>query len=541
MEKMRERKASSRRDALIIVSGISLIGMLAFRLVLGKFIGDKGLACFGIANEIIFVIAGAVAYGLSESVSSLVRYRVRRGQYKSAQKVMGSAVFAGCVLGAVLGSLTLFLAHGIAAGVFGAPLAGQAVCMIAPAIVFFILTGIFRGYFQGNGSRVPVMHSQILQMIFFFAGGIAGVIPFRNYGSKVSALLQNADYADAYGAMGACIGILCASILCFLHMLIIYILFRHGIHGQMSKEPPKSQDGVFYIFHMLLGTGGIYALYWLFSSGWLLADGAVMFRAGKDADALFGQWGAYYGKVMALTGIAASIISILCLLPIRRIVVLWERNEDRLAREKLGILIHQCAVIAIPSAVFLAVLAENLLSAIYGGDQTQTALWMQAGCVNVVLMVFANIFMEILLRSRKLLYVAGMTVGAFILQLGILFLLVRTDTGVIGVILSSIIYYLVIAGCGFYLVARRVRYRQEWVRTFAFTAVAASIAGILAMALDKVTRPLGALLSMLISLLAGVAVYLVILVFLRAFRDEEMEEMAGGFIFRKLARLLRAG
>ena len=61
------------------------------------------------------------------------------------------------------------------------------------------------------------------------------------------------------------------------------------------------------------------------------------------------------------------------------------------------------------------------------------------------------------------------------------------------------------------------------------------------MALDKVTRPLGALLSMLISLLAGVAVYLVILVFLRAFRDEEMEEMAGGFIFRKLARLLRAG
>ena len=332
MGKVRERKTSSRRDTVMIISGISMIGMLVFRLVLGKLIGDIGLACFGIAYEIYFVIAGAFSFGLSEAVSSLVRYRVRRGQYKNAQKVLGGAVFAGCVLGAVLGAVILLWAHTIAGRVFGVPLSGQAVFMIAPAIIFLILTGILRGYFQGNGARVPVMHSQILQVFFLFAGGMAGVVPFRNYGAKVSALLQNPDYANAYGAMGACIGILCASILCFLHLLIIYILFRHGIHDQLGREPQKSQDGMFYVLRMVLGTGGIYALYYFFSNGWLLVDAAVMFRAGKDGEALIGQWGAYYGKVMALIGIAANVISMICLFHIRRIVVLWERDEDRLAR-----------------------------------------------------------------------------------------------------------------------------------------------------------------------------------------------------------------
>ncbi len=41
MGKVRERKTSSRRDTVMIISGISMIGMLVFRLVLGKLIGYR--------------------------------------------------------------------------------------------------------------------------------------------------------------------------------------------------------------------------------------------------------------------------------------------------------------------------------------------------------------------------------------------------------------------------------------------------------------------------------------------------------------------
>lgn len=93
------KRAAARKDYITIVMGIALIGMMVFRLVMGKLVGDKGMACFGSANEIYFIVAGTISYGLSEAVASLVRYRVRREQYKSAQRVFGGAVLIGSIIG----------------------------------------------------------------------------------------------------------------------------------------------------------------------------------------------------------------------------------------------------------------------------------------------------------------------------------------------------------------------------------------------------------------------------------------------------------
>ena len=226
-------------------------------------------------------------------------------------------------------------------------------------------------------------------------------------------------------------------------------------------------------------------------------------------------------------------------LPVRRIVVLWEREEYRSAREKLGTLIHQCAVIVIPLSILLAVLSENLLNAILGGDNHQTAVWTQAGCVVVVLFVFAAVFMEILLKSKRISYVVGIGASAFVLHVGVMILLVNSGMGIMALIIGSGAFYLVTAIAGFWIIVQRLQYRQEWIRTFAVTIVAAAISGVIAMLLNKVFEPfLGSLISVLICSIAAVAVYLFLLIITRAFKDEELDEMAGGFLLRKAAELL---
>ena len=543
MKKLSEKnyssmKRASRKDSFIITVGISFIGMMIFRLVMEKQIGDKGMAYFGAANEIYLVLAGTISFGLSEAVSSLVRYRIRREQYKSAQKVFKGAVLTAGILG-ILAALGVFVfAQGIAENILKVPAAGLSISMMAPSIIFFILTGVFRGYFQGNGSRVPAMHSQILQVLFTFIGGLTGAALYRDYGAKVSALLQNEDFTSAYGAKGASIGFLSASILCFLHVLILYFIFRRNIRNQLSREAQKNQDSRLYILHMILGTGGIYALYWFLFHGLTLTGGIVLFRVGKETGELIGQWGAYYAKTLALTGIAGEAVCMVCLLPVRRIVSLWEREEYRSAKEKLGILIHQCAVIVIPTAILLAVLSENLLNVIFGGDNHQAAVWTQAGSVVVVLFVFAAIFTEILLKSKRISYVAGIGASAFVLHAGVMILLVNSGMGITALIIGSAVFYLVTAGAGFWIVMQRLQYRQEWIRTFAVTIVVAAIAGVIAMLLNKVFEPLlGSLISMLICLVVSVLVYLILLTITRAFRDEELDEIAGGFLLRKAAEL----
>lgn len=544
MKKLNEGKNSSikrttRKDSFIIISGISFIGMMIFRLVMDKQIGDKGMACFGSANEIYLVFAGTISFGLSEAVSSLVRYRIRREQYKSVQKVFGGAVLIAGILGAFAALSILISAQGIAENILKIPIAGLAIEMMAPSIFFFILTGVFCGYFQGNGSRVPAMHSQVLQVLFTFIGGIAGATLYKEYGTKISGLLQNEDFTNAYGAKGACIGILSASILCFLHVLMLYFIFRRNINNQLSREAQKNQDSKLYILHMILGTGGIYALYWFLFHELTLAGEIVLFHLGKGTGELVGQWGAYYAKTLAFTGIAGEAVCMICLLPVRRIVSLWEREEYRSAREKLGILIHQCAAIVIPTAVLLAVLSENLLNVIFGGDNHQAAAWTQAGSVVVVLFVFASVFTEILLKSKMISYVVGIGASAFLLNVGVMILLVNSGMGIMALVIGSGVFYFVVAGAGFWIVVQRLQYRQEWIRTFAVTIISAAITGVIAMLLNRALETfLGSLISLLTCLAVSILIYLILLTITRAFRDEELDEMAGGFLLRKAAELL---
>ena len=534
----RKNTTSTRRDYYMIITLLALMGMLIFRIPLEHLIGDNGIAYFGLANEIYLVVAGTVSYGLSEAVALLVRYRVKREQFKSAAKVLSSALLLGGSIGLVLSVLFGFLGHSLAEKVFHIPLAGMAVSLMAPAMFFSIITGIFRGYFQGNGSRIPAMHSQILHTVFLFVGGLIGSTLLHGYGVKVSAFLQNADYAGAYGAMGASIGLLAASIFCFLHVLVLFFIFKSSSKKQMGREAQRNQDTRMHVLQLLVGNSIFYFLYWISFHALPLLDQYLFFRF-DESDNQIGQWGQYYGKCLVIVGIICGIISMICMMPVRRVIVSMEREENRVARERLGILIHQCAVITIPAAVFLAVLAENVLDMLFTGNQ-QPVWWVQLGSLIIIFYVFASVFMEMLLKSRKMKYVTGMGAIALILHGSIAALLLKTaKIGIAGVVTAVIVFYAVVAVLGFLLICRNFQYSQEWIRCFAVTIIASAISGVIAMLLNKVVAPLlGSIISMIICLLIAVAVYMVLLIVLRAFKDGELEEMAGGRILIMLAGLL---
>ncbi|MGN0366244.1 MAG: polysaccharide biosynthesis C-terminal domain-containing protein [Suilimivivens sp.] len=536
----RKRVTSPRRDYYTTITLFALIGTLIFRILLEYLIGDSGITYFSVANEIYLVVAGTVSYGLSEAVAMLVRYRVRREQFKNAQKVLNSALLFGGVVGLIFSVCFVFWGNIIAERVMHIPLAGLSLSLMAPAMFFFILTGVFRGYFQGNGSRIPSMHSHILHTVFVFAGGIIGTTLLRGYGLKVSALLQNDDCASAYGAMGASIGILTASVFCFLHVLILYLIYRRSIKRQMSRELQKNQDTRFHIFHMLIGTGGVYSALWICLYSTSLMDQYLYFNFSSEKEGLITNWGAYYGKCLSIIGIICAIICIFCLMPIRRIMLLIEREEHRVAREKLGILFHQCALITIPTAVFLAVLSENMLDALFAGSQKYAVAWMQIGSVMIVPCVFASVFVEILLKSRRIKYVVGIGIIALLLHTGLLILLLKTtQLGITAVFLAGIAFYVVIMVCGFFLIRRSFQYTQEWMKSFVVTILSSAIAGVIAMLLNKVFAPmLGTVISLIICLLVAILVYMVLLIVMRAFRDGEMEEMPGGRILSLLAGLI---
>ena len=543
MDKQSKRvraKVAAGKDSFALIGILAYIGSLIFRIVLYYFIGEKGVGYFGIANEIFVVFSFFFSYGLSEAVAVLIRYRIKRDQYKNAQRVLHGAFILAVILGGIFSVMFLLGGQFFADKIIGVPLAGIAISMMAPAMVFNLLTGVLRGYFQGNGSKVPSIHSKLLEVVFMIGGGLLGAALLYRYGEKVSALLQNADYAAAYGAMGASVGLLTAAILGFLHLFLVFMLYHGKMKSLAFRDTQKQQDKKGHIIHMLVGTALPYSLHALVYHFLPLVDACFFFHFSKENTDAITKWGSYYGKHMVVIGIVGSLITLTALEPVRKIISLTEREEYRMAKEKIGYLMHQTALIVIPSAIFLAVLAENILGILFKGNLTQVAEWVMWGCIGLVFYVFAILFMSMLIRLKKVKFatVCG-GIALLIHMILVLVLLQKTELGIMALVIGTIVFYLVLAIVGYVLVCRSFQYSQEWIRSFAYTIVAAGISGLIMMLLNKViSSGLGTTISLLICLPIGILVYMILLVVSRGVGEKEMENIAGGGIFRMIARML---
>lgn len=536
-----ERKGKERiagYAACVLAGVFSLI----FRIPLFYIIGEKGIAYFSIANE-LYVAAGCIfTYGLLEAVSALVRYRVKREQFRNAGRVLKVALLLAAIAGILLGFLFIFTGNIFTKRIAGVPLSGMAVSMVALAVVFQMLTGVFRGYFEGNGSRMPSMHSLALKTLFLMSLGLFFATMLHKYGEKVSALLQNEDYAASYGAMGACIGILAASVLGFLHLLLLYFLYRGNIRKQVLRDFSKNQDGGAAIFHMLIGTAAPFAAYAVLFRVIPFFDGIFFIRmAGEGIDAV-SVWGSYYGKYLVVIG----IISLLLILgsggsQIKRIIYHIDREEFRTAREKTAALIHQTALISVPIAIFTAVLSENLLNLLYKGNNKDTAVLVTLGSILIVLSVFSNLFAGILIQLKRMKYVILYEAIAFAVHVMLVpALLTGTKLSISAVIIGNIVSFAILMIFGFVMVSRALQYRQEWIHTAAFTIICGAIAGLLVMLLNKgISSLAGTTIAFAICFPLGIIIYMVLLVVTRAVTEEELINMPLGGILLWLGRWMR--
>lgn len=528
------------KDYYAMVGVFTYVCSLIFRVPLLYMIGEKGIGYFSVANELYIVIGCLFSYGLSEAVAILVRYRMKREMFKSADRVMKGAVILALILGGILSVIFFLGAHGFVERMVQVPLSGLALSLMAPAIVFHVLTGVYKGYFQGNGSRVPAIHSQILETVFLLAGGLIGAGILHGYGQKVSALLQNEDYAAAYGAMGAVIGILSSAVFCFFHMLLLYFLYRSRSRRQTgTRELQKNQDSGFHIIHMLLGTAIPYGIYMLLFRILPLVDGCLFIRFGAETDNLV-TWGNYYGKYMVMIGIISAMLMLPCFGQTKRVTSFIDRDDQDMAREKLAVLMHQTALYTVAAAIFTAVLAENLLNLLFKGNNSKTAQFIMWGSVLLILSVFATIFMTMLIRLRKMILALGILTAALVLHIiTIMFLLQMTKLGIFSLIVANIVFYLAVMAGGIFFIIRTCRYRQEWLKAIAFTVVAAAVAGLIIMGLNKVLSPFtGSTISLVVCLLLGILVYLILLILVRAVSRDELQEMAGGIFMMKIGEFM---
>lgn len=168
---MSENKSETGKNFLVQGSILAIAGVITkiigavYRIPLVNILGDKGMGYYGVAFQIYAIALTLTSYSLPLAVSKLVSARLATGQYKNAYRVFRGAMTFAIAAGGIVGAIIFFGADFIASNLMAMKMSTLALRVLAPCILIVAILGVFRGFFQGNGSMIPTAVSQIIEQI----------------------------------------------------------------------------------------------------------------------------------------------------------------------------------------------------------------------------------------------------------------------------------------------------------------------------------------------------------------------------------------
>lgn len=543
-----EKKAGSNfiiQGSILAIAGIivRLIGML-YRIPLANYIGDEGNGYYSAAYNIYSIMLILSSYSLPVAVSKMVSARLARGQYRNARKILRAALFYATIVGGV-GFCALWFGSGFfAEHVIKMPYSAYALKVLAPTVWVMAYLGVLRGFFQGHSTMVPTAVSQIFEQIVNAVISLLAAKSLFDLGVKSNLVYGSTEYSYAFGAAGGALGTGAGALTALILFVGLYLMYRPKMKRRIRKEQGTSAESYGMITSTLfLTVVPIIVSSSLYNSSTVIDNvlfGQIMTGLG-EAKQIASQWGIYSGKYHLLFNIPVAVANSLSssLIPALSRAVAEKDRKQTLNR--IASAIRFSMIIAIPSAVGLAVLAAPISNLLFPGrdntDLIKMTCYGSSAVVVYSLSTVTNAVLQGINRMKTPIRNAGISL---VLHTVILFVMLRyLHMGIYGVLYANILFALFICILNARSIARFKRYRQEVKKTFLTPMVASAVMGAAAFGVYRAAYSVfGNLISTGISVLVAVAVYFVLLILLKGVDAQELRSMPGGTRLSGLARKL---
>lgn len=543
-----EKKAGSNfiiQGSILAIAGIivRLIGML-YRIPLANYIGDEGNGYYSAAYNIYSIMLILSSYSLPVAVSKMVSARLARGQYRNARKILRAALFYATIVGGV-GFCALWFGSGFfAEHVIKMPYSAYALKVLAPTVWIMAYLGVLRGFFQGHSTMVPTAVSQIFEQIVNAVISLLAAKSLFDLGVKSNLVYGSTEYSYAFGAAGGALGTGAGALTALILFVGLYLMYRPKMKRRIRREQGTSAEGYGMITSTLfLTVVPVIVSSSLYNSSTVIDNilfGQIMTGLGETRQ-IASQWGIYSGKYHLLFNIPVAVANSLSssLIPALSRAVAEKDRKQTLNR--IASAIRFSMIIAIPSAVGLAVLAAPISNLLFPGrdntDLIKMTCYGSSAVVVYSLSTVTNAVLQGINRMKTPIRNAGISL---VLHTVILFVMLRyLHMGIYGVLYANILFALFICILNARSIARFKRYRQEVKKTFLIPMVASAVMGAAAFGVYRAAYSIfGNLISTGISVLVAVAVYFVLLILLKGVDAQELRSMPGGTRLSGLARKL---
>ncbi len=546
---MSGNKSKSDRNFLIQGSILAIAGVITkvigavYRVPLVNILGDKGMGYYGVAFQIYAIALTLTSYSLPLAVSKLVSARVATGQYKNAYRVFRQAMTFAIVTGGIVTAIIFFGADFIADDLMALKMSAYALRVLAPCILIVALLGVFRGFFQGNGTMVPTAVSQIIEQIINAVVSIGGAFFLFKAGMKIAEEKDNSSFGAAYAAAGGTLGTVMGALAALLFLGFIFWAYRKHFRRLMHRDRDHKTESYQRIFKILLITiapvilsSTVYNLSGVIDNAMF---GKIMAVQGYEESEYAALLGIISGKFDTLMNVPMAISSAFGASLIPSIVATAQTGNRKQIHSKIDIFTRFNMIIAIPCAVGFLVLAKPLLDLLFFTENNNLAgILLQVGAVSVVLYNLSTVTNAVLQGLDNMMVPVKSATYALIIHIITLFLmLVVFKWGIYSVVISRIIFALFTCLFNDRALFHRFGYMQERKKTFIIPTIAAAIMGVVTLTVHLLFKiVVGSRIATLIALLAAVFTYGAALVLLGGVTTDEMYQMPKGELLVKMCR-----
>ncbi|GKU80343.1 polysaccharide biosynthesis protein [Paenibacillus sp. L3-i20] len=199
-----------KKDSLIkgtlILAAAALVARfigLFQRIPLDYMFTSEGMAAFGVANQVYLVLLIIATAGFPSALSKMVSERYALGKVDEAKRIYHAALVFGAVSGLILATSLFIMAPFFADVIVRQPNADLAIRAIAPALLFFPIIAMMRGYFQGRQMMSAGGTSQIVEQFLRVFVGIGLGLLVINLGWGERWGVAAVSFGSFVGGIGA--------------------------------------------------------------------------------------------------------------------------------------------------------------------------------------------------------------------------------------------------------------------------------------------------------------------------------------------------
>ena len=528
--------------ASIIAKVIGLI----YRIPLFNILGDVGNSYYSTANEIYSIILMISSFSLPLAVSRLMSERIQKGEMRNANKVFLCSMRFAVVSGGILALITYAFAGIITKYVMNVEFAKYGLRVLAPVILIFAITGVFRGFFQGFSNMVPTAVSQVIEQIVNAVVSIWGAWVLMDYGRTLVLSGENELVEPGWGAAGATFGTVASVTVALLFMMYLYAKFNRRFRHAVRKDQTSKRESSRYLYRVLILTILPIILSTLVYNISNVLDQGVFNAILKSQNYTEKQyatiWGIYTGRFRVLMNVPLSLASSLGPAVVPSLTAAVAAKDKASAVKTVSSSTRYTMIVTIPCAFGMAALGGPIIQMLFhpSSGMELSAGIMQAGAVVIILYALSTLTTAILQGLGRLREPLIHNAVALVIHLISLVVMLRyLNLNIYSVLYSNAIFALVVCVLNALAIRRFIYYRQEVRKTYIIPLISSIIMAFGSYAIWYVLHLfLGNTVATVLAILCGIVIYIISLVAFRGVTESEMLRLPKGEalvgLFRKM-------